>query len=73
MQVNNNFINNCQGFSSPLRFVDQNMSVRVHASPNCPQKFSLSDAHRLKQKFTQVSDIQKSQNHLVRSIKISYK
>ena len=73
MQINPNFINNYPAFSSPLRFIDQNMSVRTHASPNCPQKFSLSAAHRLKQRFTHVSDSQKSQSHLVRSIKISYK
>lgn len=73
MQTSNTSYHYCQPFSSPLRFIDQNMSVKMHASPNCVQKFSLSDAHRLKRRFTHVSDSQKSQNHLVKSIKISYK
>ena len=73
MQINNHSLNCSQGFTSPLRPIDQNLLVRIHASPNCLHKFSLSETHRLKRRFTQASDLQKSQNPLIKSIKISYK
>lgn len=73
MQINNHLLSFNQGFSSPLRLIDQNISGRVLVSPNCMPKFSLSEAHRLKRRFTQASELQKSQNPVIKTIRISYK
>lgn len=73
MQTNSHFLISSHGFTSPLRVIDTNLSARLHASPNFPQKFTMSEAPQLKRRLTQASEIQKSQNHLVKSIKISYK
>jgi hypothetical protein len=73
MQINNHLLSFNQGFSSPLRAIDQNISGRIYVSPNCLPKYCLSETHRLKRRFTQDSQLQKSQNPMIKSIKISYK
>ncbi len=40
MQIHHPFLNQAQGFSSPLRPIDQNMFVQAHHSPNGFQPFS---------------------------------
>lgn len=55
MQLNSQFVSYSPGFASPLRVIDQNAMVRAQASPNCLQKYSLSETQRLKRRFTQGS------------------
>lgn len=73
MQISNHLMSSTQGFSSPLRLIDQNAPTRIQTSPNCFQSFSSGPAHRLKRRLTQIESQNKPENPLFKSIKISYK